>query len=629
MTDLLNTGKSALFAFQRALSTTSHNIANVNTEGYSRQRVEFESVPAANPGRIATGSGVNISGIERLGDQFSAARVQSATSAHAEQEAIYQMSSRLDDLIATEGVSIGPAVNDLFNSFQDANLDPSSVASREVVIENLERLTERFDTLQDQLDEAQILVNERTADAAQLVDEYAHSIADINSRIVSTGINQDSQQAHDLKDQRDQLVAQLSEYLEVDTYIQDNGAMSVYIGKGISLVVDDNAQSVSAVTDTLYPDKLQIAIGDDDTSQIVKAELQGGLIGGLNSFSSETLTQSKNELGKLALNLASTFNTQHSFGMDLNGNPGGDIFDSAEPFIRSDSKNTGTGSLNAQITDVSALEASDYELRYDGASFTATRISDGQTTISTAPMIIDGIAFTVSGTPLAGDEFLVSATNRAAGTIENQIANAEELALAGRLSTSSDISNLGDTTISSASITDPEDIDLTTAVEIVFTSETSYDIVNSSDGSVQQSGAPYSNGTTISLNGWDVTVNGEPETGDVHRVTPNISGRGNNSNGLSFVELQTGLHVDDSETFNDAYGSIVSKIGATTSSANTRTTALEALRDDAIDRQLSTQGVSLDEEAIDLTRFQQAYQAAAQVITTSENLFQSILGAIR
>lgn len=629
MTDLLNTGKSALFAFQRALSTTSHNIANVNTEGYSRQRVEFESIPAANPGRTATGSGVNISSIERLGDQFSAARVQSATSAHSEQEAIYQMSSRLDDLVASDGVSIGPAINDLFNSFQDANLDPSSVASREVVIENMDRLTERFDTLQAQLDESQILVNERTADAAQLVDEYAHSIADINNRITSTGIDQDSQQVHDLKDQRDQLVAQLSEYLEVDTYIQDNGAMSVYIGKGISLVVDDNAQSVSAVTDTLYPDKLQIAIGDEDTSQLVKAEMQGGLIGGLNSFSSETLTQSKNELGKLALNLANTFNTQHSFGMDLDGNPGGDIFNSAEPFIQSDSKNTGTGSLNAQITDVSALEASDYELRYDGASFTATRMSDGQTTISSAPMIIDGIAFTVSGTPLAGDEFLVSATSRAAGKIDNLLTNADELALAGRLSTSTDIGNLGDTTISSASITDSEDIDLTTAVEIVFTSETSYDIVNSSDGSVQQTGAAYSDGANISLNGWDVTINGEPEAGDVHRVTPNISGRGNNSNGLSFVELQTGLHVDDTETFNDAYGSIVSKIGATTSSAKTRTTALEALRDDAIDRQLSTQGVSLDEEAIDLTRFQQAYQAAAQVITTSENLFQSILGAVR
>lgn len=629
MTDLLNTGKSALFAFQRALSTTSHNIANVNTEGYSRQRVEFESVPAANPGTTATGGGVNISGIERLGDQFATARVQSATSAHAEQQAIYQMSSRLDDLVATEGVSIGPAVNELFNSFQDANLDPSSIASREVVVESLNRLSERFDTLQQQLDEAQELVNERSAETAQLVDEYAHSIADINHRIISSGVNQDSQQAHDLKDQREQLVAQLSEFLEVDTYIQDNGAMSVYIAKGISLVVDDNAQNVRATTDTLYPDKVQLTIGDEDSSQIIKAEFQGGLIGGLNTFSSSILAQSKNDLGKLAINIANTFNTQHAFGMDLNGNPGGDIFNFAEPFTQSDSNNSGTGSLNAQITDVSALQASDYELRFDGANFTTTRVSDGQTTTGSAPLIVDGIAITVTGTPVAGDEFLVSATARAAGTIENLLTDADELSLAGRLSTSTDISNIGDTTISSASINDPEDIDITTEVEINFTSETSYDVVNATNGTVLISGAAYTDGSSISLNGWDVTINGEPQAGDSHRVAPNVSGRGNNSNGLSIVDLQTGLHIDGAETFNDAYGSIISRIGGSTSSSQTRSTALEALRDDAIDRQLSIQGVSLDEEAIDLTRFQQAYQAAAQVISTSENLFQSILGAMR
>jgi len=128
MTALLNTGKSALFAFQRALATTSHNIANVNTDGYSRQRVDLQNVPGDGQSVRSTGSGVQVSGIERMHDQFASARVASATSEHASQEVQYQLASRLDNLVATEGMSIAPALTNFFNAVQDANTDPSSVA---------------------------------------------------------------------------------------------------------------------------------------------------------------------------------------------------------------------------------------------------------------------------------------------------------------------------------------------------------------------------------------------------------------------------------------------------------------------------------------------------------------------
>ena len=219
MTDLLNTGKSALFAFQRALSTTSHNIANANTEGYSRQRVDFQAVPGDrfSLSNNSTGGGVRISNIERIADQFASARVSAATSAHAEQEVHYQLASRLDNLVATEGISIAPALNNFFNAIQDANADPSSVASREVVLENVDQLAERFISMQDQLEDAQSEVNSRTREAINTVDQYAQSLAEINTRIIATASSQNSQQAHDLEDQREQLVNKISEYMDVDT----------------------------------------------------------------------------------------------------------------------------------------------------------------------------------------------------------------------------------------------------------------------------------------------------------------------------------------------------------------------------------------------------------------------------
>ena len=631
MTDLLNTGKSALFAFQRALSTTSHNIANANTEGYSRQRVDFQAVPGDrfSLSNNSTGGGVRISNIERIADQFASARVSAATSAHAEQEVHYQLASRLDNLVATEGISIAPALNNFFNAIQDANADPSSVASREVVLENVDQLAERFISMQDQLEDAQSEVNSRTREAINTVDQYAQSLAEINTRIIATASSQNSQQAHDLEDQREQLVNKISEYMDVDTLIQDNGAMSVFIGKGISLVNDGHAQKLSTVRDNLHPDRLQIQIGDENSTQLLTAKFQGGMIGGLNEFSENTLNPAMHELGRLALTLADSLNQQHALGVDLTGNPGADLFGSTEPEVFSGMRNTGNAVIRGRITDSQELQASEYLLRFDGANFTATRTLDGTSTTGPIPISIDGIALTMTGTPVAGDVFVVSATGRAAGSMETLLDNPDKLALAGQLTTSSAIHNLGDTRISTASIDDPEDISLTSPVDIVFTSETAYDIVDSASGAVLVGGVGYLQGEPINLNGWEVSISGDAKAGDTHSIEPNVSGRGNNSNGIALVGMQTGLHVNGNESFNDAYGSLISRIGSNTNAAATRATALDSLRNDAVERQQAAQGVSLDEEAIDLTRYQQAYQAAAQVITTSETLFQSILGAIR
>lgn len=629
MTDLLNTGKSALFAFQRALSTTSHNIANVNTEGYSRQRVDFQSVPRDGVSVLSIGGGVRISNIERMGDQFASARVQASISAHAEQQVHFQMASRLDNLVATEGMSVAPALNNFFNAIQDANADPSSIATREVVIENTNQLADRFQTLQGQLDDAQNEVNDRTREAVKVVDQYAQAIADINKRVIGSSSSQNSPQAHDLKDQREQLVGKLAEYMDVDTLIQDNGSMSVFVAKGISIVSDTEAQKLTTTRDSLYPDRLQIQLGEGSNQQTLSARVQGGIIGGLNDFSDNTLDHARHELGRLALTVADEVNQQHALGVDLDGNPGADLFASTEPEIFADTENTGTGILRGSISDTEALQATDYILRFDGASFTSTRSVDGQTQTNSLPVILDGINLTLSGTPVAGDVFVVSATGRAAKSMQTLVEDPDKLALAGQLTTSSDIGNIGDSRVSTAKVIDPEETGLTSPVDIVFTSDTTYDIVDANSGTVLQGGAGYLENDPIEFNGWQVSIGGDAKTGDTHSIEPNVSGRGNNSNGLALVEMQTGLHVDGTESFSDAYGSLVSRIGSNTSAAATRTTALEALRDNAIDRQQSTQGVSLDEEAIDLTRYQQAYQASAQIISTSETLFQSILGAIR
>lgn len=629
MSDILNTGKSALFAFQRALTTTSHNIANVNTEGYSRQRVNFEAVSGGDGSLNYIGGGVRVRNIQRIYDEFATSRVNTATSAHAEQQTHHAMASQLDNIVTSDGVSVTPAINDLFNALEDANNDAASMASREVVLNRTEQLANRFNSLQTQFDEIQTEVNDRTRAAVESISGYAQSIADINRQVVGISGSRNVQAANDLLDQRDQLVKELSKFVDVKTIIQDNGAMNVFAGKGISLVVDSGAQTISVQADDTYPDRLQIQIGSNGNEKKLSPRLMGGEIGGLSEFTDNTLYPATHELGRLSLIMADQLNQQHARGVDLDGETGTDLFTTEEPQAFSSRSNAGTGIVTATISDTSLLKASDYLLRYDGANFTATRNSDGAQTSSTLPTTLDGIDISFTGTPVAGDTFIVSATGHAAATITSVLTEPDKLALASQLSTSSSIDNLGESRIGNANVVDPASASLKDPIDIIFTSDTSYDIVDVNSSSTLVSGATYTPGDNIAFNGWEVSISGNALAGDTHRIEATVNGRGNNINGLQLSDMQLTPIVDGRQSFNDAYGTMVSRVGSNTRSAESRTSALEALRDNAIDRQQASQGVSLDEEAIDLTRYQQAYQASAQIIAASDVLFQAILGAVR
>ncbi len=628
MTDILNTGKSALFAFQRALATTSNNIANVNTEGYARQRVDLESIPGTNGLVHQPGSGVRVVGIERMQDEYATARVNSATSAYEEQQTHQAMASRLDNLVAVDGSSVGPAMSDFFNAIQDATADPSSIATREVVLDSTNQLAERFQSMQRQFDDAQSEVNQRTQAAVSSVGELAQSIALVNKQVIGMSSSLNPSAANDLLDQRDRLLTELSRYVDIDTSAHESGALNVYMGKGVGLVVGSVAMELKTVPDETYPNRVQIQIGKAGSEQDITSRLQGGEIGGLAEFANQTLRPAMTELGRLAITMADAANQQHVRGLDLNGDAGANLFEVPAPQVHASSRNAGSGVMSAEINDTNALEATDYLVRFDGANYTATRSSDGMQTAGAPPLELDGLSLDMTGTPVAGDTFVVSATGRS-GLITSSVTDPDKLAFAGQLATLSEIANIGESRISSAKVLDAENGSLQDPIDIVFTSDSAYDVIDVGSGSTLLSGENYSPGEPISLNGWEVSISGSAADGDTHRVEPNFTGMGNNSNGLALADIQQELLVGGTQTFNDAYGTLVSRVGAQTNSAQTRANALESLRDNAIERQQSIQGVSLDEEAIDLTRYQQAYQAAAQIITSADEMFQTILGAIR
>ena len=631
MSDILNNASSGLLAFQRAISTTSHNIANSRTEGYSRQRVELTARPPDSRGiEDKPGNGVLTLSIQRQHDRFATAAALSSTSQLARESTHRDLAGRIDNLVADESLGLGPALSDFYTAIEDAAAEPGSQAARQALLSEADALGGRFGSLQSELDDTRIEVNDRLRFEIASLNDLVQGVAELNARITASHGRGGTNGANDLLDQRDVLVSKIAEHVDVTPLEQTDGSINLIVGNGTALVLGEKAHKLHSAYDPTGParQRLEIETGENRRQPLANLAI-GGSIGGLIDFATEMLDPVRHRIGRLALVSAAEINAQHKIGLDANGDAGEDWFSSAEPETLSSTSNTGSGTVSASIVQTSELEASDYLLRWNGAQFDVTRRSDGALTSSSSPVTIDGLEITLSGTPAVNDTFLVSATGHAAGRFESEIERTDQLALAATLIGTDAIDNSGDATLAQPVVSDATDANLGRAVDITFTSDSAFDVVDRASGVPIASGVAYTPGASIAYNGWSTSLSGRAAAGDVHTVKLNDEGIGDNSNALALVALQNERSVGGSATVSDEHADLVSFVGGRKRTLDTRADALETLRDEARARAESVAGVNLDEEAIALTKYEQAYQAAAQAIAVADTLFQSILGAVR
>ncbi|MDO6460404.1 flagellar hook-associated protein FlgK [Granulosicoccaceae sp. 1_MG-2023] len=625
MANILNTGVSGLLASQSAIATTSHNIANANTDGYSRQRVEFESRTPHDEGFGYVGTGVDIGSVQRIQNQFVQDRVEETSTEQSRVDTYYTMVSRIDTMLAEDNSGLQTVQNEFFNAIQDLNTNPTSTAARQAVIDSATNLTDRFNSMQSQFEDLQTETNDRISAAVEDVNTIAANIAQLNQEIMEAG----TETPNDLLDQRDNQLSQLSELIEFSKVTQSNGAVTVMVANGMSLVSGNSATPVNISRDPDEPENYQILIGHDEPGQDITSRLTGGTIGGLLEFRDGTLDDAMNQLGRMAVALTDSMNEQHSQGITVGGVSGGDFFTIGEPDYTPNKSNTGDATLDIAIDDASELAASDYQLSYDGSEYTLTRASDGTSISGSGPLMsMDGISVEVSGTANAGDTFLIQPTQNAARQFGVAISNVNDIALASPVRSAASLDNAGSGEITSPVVSDSANTALNDTVEIRFnTPADTFDVVNTATGATLDSAVSYSKGEAISYNGWEVSISGDPAAGDVFTVEYNANGTGNNRNGQAMADLQNAALIDGTSTLQDAYGSFVSQIGSSTRQAQVNSEAMDALMSDAIQQRDSVSGVNLDEEAINLTRFQQSYQASAQVIAAADEMFQTLLAA--
>jgi flagellar hook-associated protein 1 len=326
MSDLLSIGASGIHAYQRALATVSNNIANVNTDGYSRQD---NSVAASQPRRVGNsyiGTGAFFDGVRRQYDAFIEANLRNSNSELRGQEPLLTYVNRLIDVMADESIGLTSALNRFFQSARDLASDPAALVPRNIFLRDAEGLAARFRQLSQQLE----LLDNETRQAVETdigqVNALTQQLAQVNKQL-SRHASADKQPP-ELLDQRDLLLRKLSTFTAIKTSFAPNGEVRVSVGDLVTqgvLVDGHEARSIGVFVDPSEPSALRLLIDPFGRAESVP-NLGAGKVAGLLTFRDRVLAPANAALANLAEVVVREVNAAHRNGLDLSGALGGDLF---------------------------------------------------------------------------------------------------------------------------------------------------------------------------------------------------------------------------------------------------------------------------------------------------------------
>lgn len=647
---LLSIGKSGLFAAQAALATTGHNITNANVAGYSRQVVVQETSIAMGGNNGYIGTGTQIAQVKRYSDEFLNAQVRTAQASSSGLQSYEAQVSQIDNLLADSTSGLTPSLQDFFASVQNLTGDLGGVPSRGSLLTSADTLASSFRGLNSRLEQIRNGVNTEVTSSVAQINTYASQIADLNDQIGKLAAGDNLNLPNDLLDKRDQLIMDLNKQVKATVMPGDNNSLTVSIGSGQPLVVGADAFQLAATSSPT--DQTRVTVGyvtGNKVTPLADSALTGGALGGVLEFRTKSLDSAQNALGRVAIALAKTFNDQHHLGVDANGNPGGDVFAVAPAEVTKNVNNniTSTTAITATVSDATKLTTSDYKIDFDGSNYNVIRLSDNQKTVinpypQTAPQTIDGLDFAITGKADAGDNFLVRPTINGAANFKLLLTDQSQIAAAAPIATSVPLTNTGSGKISAGKVDkDYLASPLTSPLTISYASNgagaggslsgfPSGQAVKMTVGGVTTSYAagstvPFQDGASYTAGGISFTLNGAPGNGDTFKIAPS-SATGDTRNAGLLGDLQSKNILDNGKaTYQSAYANLVSTVGNKTREVQVNASAAEAQLNVAKGAADNVSGVNLDEEAANLLKYQQAYQASGKVMQIADTIFNALL----
>ena len=666
-TGIFSIGVSAIQNAQLGLMTTEHNISNVNTPGYNRQRI----IQASNGG-ILTGSGFigqgsHVSTVERMYSSFISNQVNRAQTNVSELDSFAGELTQINNMLADVNAGLSPAMKDFFTGVQQVAADPSSLSARQAMVSSAQAMVARYQGLELRLSQQYESVNGKIQGYVTSINSYSQQIANLNERIIAAE-SSISQPPNDLYDQRDQIVADLNKLVRVNTSTNSDGTYNVYIGNGQQLVTRTQVTNMAVMASAEDPSRLTIGLSTPaGTQELMESMISGGSLGGLLGFRSQFLDRTANDLGRVATSMALTFNAQHALGQDLKGNMAGDanfvanFFTVPTPKVVANSLNPAASpTVTASFTSpppfngnfYTDLTNGDYRLQSDGTTLTLTRLTDNVSWTGASVAALNaavaasssgpqGFNIASSGALVAGSSYLIQPTREAARNIAVNptiAADTRQIAAAAPVRAQVGTANTGNATISPGKVVSGYTAPAAGApVTLTYNGGnlsgfSSYPVTVTANGvstSYAAGPVPYSNGATVAFSGISFELSGSPSNGDTYQIARNTNGVSDNRNALLLGQLQTqNTMAGKKATYQGIYAQLVSDAGNKGREVQVTLDAQKSLLVQSQSARESLSGVNLDEEAANLLRYQQAYQAAAKMVDIGSKLLDAIL-AIR
>lgn len=628
MSNLFLTGLSGLQSFQRALDATSQNIANSNTEGYVRQRAEFTTRQSSLVGDQWLGTGVAVGRLSRVVNDFLTDQSRTALSGAARLEVLARSTARVADLLGNGTANISSSLQRLQNAIDGVAGEPASIAARQVMLAELQGTVAQLRSMDGRLREFESENEGQIAAEVSTVDGLASGLAAMNREIAAAKATSGGVR-NELLDERDRLLDQLASKVSVRALSDQSGVVDVVVGQGQPLVLGEVAARIGVVQDPSDGARKRVVLRSDGPPADITDSLAGGVLSGLLEFRTQVLDVTRSEIGRIAAVLSAVLNEQHAMGMDLTGSPGAPLLAVGGPMITAPSDNDGTAAATASIADPRALTGADYDLDWTGAEWRVRRTLDGNPVTASgdgsagSPLAFDGLAVIVSGSPVVGDRLSLRPTREAVASMAVGTTAPVRIAAASPVRVGAAVGNVGGAVVSMLEVVDPAHPALRDDATISFPSGSTVSI----DGGAPQ---PWVSGQTIEANGWRLRIAGPPAAGDQFTVSSNATGRGDNRNAVLLSEVLRGpLLESGTASLADLATRLVSGVGTTAQqAARNRDVQQIAYQESAKQRQ-AISGVNLDEEAANLLRYQQAYQASAQVIRAANEVFRMLIDIIR
>ncbi|MCR9423053.1 flagellar hook-associated protein FlgK [Vibrio sp. RM-69-4] len=618
--DLLNLGTQSVLTAQRQLSTTGHNISNVNTEGYSRQSVIQGTNTPRQYGGETYGMGVHVEKVRRSWDQFAVNELNLSTTSFSfkrDDEENLDMLSKLLSSVASK--KIPENLNEWFDAIKTLADSPNDVGARKVVLEKADLITQNMNDFHENIRRQSDATNKGLDVAVERINQLALELRDLQRLMMRT-----PGPHNDLMDQHEKLVAELSEYTKVTVTPRKNAeGFNIHIGSGHTLVSGTEASQMKMVDG--YPDVSQrrLAMIEGKGIKTITTEDIGGKLSALFTMRDKHIPYLMDELGRMATSFSYEVNKLQSQGLDLRGNVGRALFTDVNSEVNARSRAIIAGNSKADmavyIEDTSALKSGEYSLQYNGSNYTVLKPTGERVNVPVvgSSLFLDGMRVEIRNAPQAGERILLRPTRNGAAIMK--MATNDPTAIAAQSYEASTTFAQGQAKFNILSAGGLREF------EVVISPTGDQFAVTDTKGNVllEPQAYPPSNSITVLGTTFELTVGALPNDKFTANLVPS---EGDNGNLRKMQHIQTEKKLNGGETtVLGVYHDLNTDFGLQLATASRLSDVARLEKESAQERIASISGVNLDEEAANMMKFQQAYMASSRIMQVANDTFNTIL----